>query len=383
MRILLYMAVTAVAAGSARADTQTRPYAGVAVEQLYDSNVYNSRGDDAVTRVSPRVGLIAERETWRIDSEYKLALHAYAGGTVDNSVNHRAALTAKLLASPRLTLGADAVLLIGDDPVLLDRPGVAIPQGGFFDITAHGGLAWRWTRRTTLSLDYNYRRSRFDLADDPDPLAFDGDEHRLDGVLAWRWTRTLILRGLVRGAHFVSFGTTTSLGEAVGGGAGLEWRFARSWRARALGGPLYFSGDDGGAAYFWGGDVTRLGDNWKIALRGYHDLYGGTSAAQAVWYETLALDGSVRLMRNLAFRGRGGVYRGGIAPDGDTNVSGVVGRAELGWLVWKGARLDVFAEQRLQDADGGLAFGNITRTVAGIRLTAVAGLDLLSLGETL
>lgn len=382
MRNLFYIAILAIA-GSAHADPRTRPYAGVAVEQIYDSNVYNKRGDDAVTRVWPRIGLLADHATWKLDADYRLGLHAYGGGTADNSISHRGALAAQLAATPRLTLNVDGVVLVGDDPVLLDRAGIAIPSGGFFDLATHAGLSWRWTRRTTATLDYHYRLSRFDLADQVDSLAFDGDEHRIDAGLAWRWTRTLTLRGVARGQHFVSFGSTTSLGDAAGGGLGVDYRFARVWRARVLGGPLYFSGDEGGAAYFWTADLTRLGQTWRMALRGNRDLYGGTSAADAVWYESLQLDGTLRLARNLSLRARGGVYRGGAAPNGDVNVTGVVGHASVGWMVWKGARLDVFAEQRVQDADGGLSFGDVTRTVAGIRLTAVAGLDLLSLGETL
>src|SRR5262245_35905634 len=40
---------------SARAGTVTEPFAGVSVEELYDSNVLNSRGQDVVTRITPRV----------------------------------------------------------------------------------------------------------------------------------------------------------------------------------------------------------------------------------------------------------------------------------------------------------------------------------------
>src|SRR5688500_15177107 len=179
------MAVIGLTA-SAAAETVTSPYAGVAAEQIYDSNVMNSRGGDAVTRVSPRVGLLAESERLSLLGEYRIGLHAYAGGAAENSINHRGAAGITWKSTPRLTLGADAVLLVGDDPVLLDRPGVIIPQGGFFDVNGHTGLAYRLTRRTTGSLDYRVRVSRFDLAGGPDPLAYDGDEHRLDAALAWR-----------------------------------------------------------------------------------------------------------------------------------------------------------------------------------------------------
>ena len=43
---------------AAHGDTGTDPYAGVAVEELYDSNVQNTKGPDSVTRVTPRLGFV-------------------------------------------------------------------------------------------------------------------------------------------------------------------------------------------------------------------------------------------------------------------------------------------------------------------------------------
>lgn len=371
-------------AATAAADPKgtTSPYAGVAAEQIYDSNVMNRYGADAVTRVTPRVGIIHESDRLRYLGEYRLGLHAYAGGAADNSINHRGALGLKWRTTPRLTLDADATLTIGDDPVLIDRPGVIIPLGGgFTDVQAHTGIAWRATRRTTLSLEYLARVSRFELAGEPDVTAYDGDEHRLDGAVAWRATRRWTLKAIGRGQRFVSYGSTSSLEWAAGAGAGFEVRLAPLWRARAQGGGLVYAGSSV-PGWFALADLTRSGERWRVALRGIHDVYGGTSAAEAVWSESVQLDGALRLARYLGLRARAGAYRGGPAPNYDSHVQGVQGSLSLGWLVWPGARLDLYAEHRMQDASFGRGFGDVQRTVAGVRLTAIAGLDLLSLGET-
>lgn len=374
--LIAALGIAASASAIARAEEKTSPYVGVTAEQLYDSNVMNRYGDDGVTRVSPRVGLLVESERLRFISEYKLSLHTYDSGAADDSINHRGMLAINWKTTPRLTLAGDGVLLSGDDPVLLDRPGVIIPQGGFFDVQAHAGSAWRATRRTTLSLDYTARASRFDSVD-----VFDGDEHRVDGVAAWRATRRLTLLGIGRGQRFVTYSPAASLEGAVGAGGGLDYRLSRTWETRLQGGGLWFAGNPY-IGWFARGDLTRTGQRWRVALRGLHDVFGGTSADEAVWSENVSLDGALRLTKTLGVTARGTLYRGGPAPRYDANVSGVIGRVALGWLAWRGALIDVYAEHRSQDAFGGRGLSDVDRTVAGVRLTATLGVDLRSLGET-
>src|SRR5262249_34521446 len=218
-----------------------------------------------------------------------------AEGTVDNSINHRAALVGRAAATERLSFDTRMVLVIGSDPILLDRPGIAIPHGGFDDFEGHVGMAYRATRRLTLDLSYLYRRSRFDLAEGMNPLAFDGDEHRVDGDAAYRLTRRLTMRILGRVQHFVSFGTADSLGDAVGGGGGLEYRLTPSIAARAEAGPLVFT--SGGTTWFARAQLQHRGERMRWTLLALRDVYGGTSAAQAVWAESVQLVGAFRLTR--------------------------------------------------------------------------------------
>ena len=384
MRALLTgMALLALLAmaGPARADTAAEPYAGITLEQLYDSNVQNTGNSDEVTRVTPRLGLLVDGPRLKLDADYRIGFFEYAEGTVDNTINHRAALVGKAAATERLSFDTRMVLVIGSDPILLDRPGLAIPQGGFDDFEGHVGMAYRATRRLTLDLSYLYRRSRFDLAGRENPLAFDGDEHRVDGDAAYRLTRRLTLRILGRAQHFVSFGTAdTSLGDAGGGGAGLDYALGRSTVARAEGGPLVFS--NGGATWFALAQLQHRGERMRWTLLALRDVYGGTSAAYAVWAESVQLMGSFRLTRQIDLRVRGAAYRNGPAPDLDWNVEGLVGRVDAGYsLFGNNARFELYAEQRTQDAAGTFAFDNVHRTIVGVRLVAFAGADLLSLGD--
>lgn len=365
-------------AGTAAAETE--PYAGVSVEQLFDSNVMNSRGPDAVTRVTPRVGILLEDQRFTLDADYRLGLHAYAAGTADDSINHRAALFGRAVATPRFTAETRMTLVAGDDPVLLDRPGVAVPQGAFVDLAGQIGGAWRATRRLTLDLSYLYRRSRFDLASGPMPLAFDGDEHRIDAAADYRMTRRWTLRTLARGQHFVGIGPMDTLGDALGTGAGLIFALNEHWRMRGEAGPLWFTGS--GVTWFALTEVSWRGRSTRWAVQALRELYGGTGAAEAIWTESLIGEGTFRFGRGIGLRIRAGGYRNGAAPAADADVSGLLVRADLGWLIFSNhARLELYAEHRAQDADGGTAFGDVQRTVAGLRLVAVAGTDLLSLGD--
>jgi len=367
-------------AGAARADTATEPYAGITLEQLYDSNVRNTGNSDEVTRVTPRLGLLIDGPRLKLDADYRIGFFEYAEGSVDNTVNHRAALVGKAAATERLSFDTRMVLVIGSDPILLDRPGIAIPEGGFDDFEGHVGMAYRATRRLTLDLSYLYRRSRFDLAEGMNPQAFDGDEHRVDGDAAYRLTRRLTMRILARAQHFVSFGTTDSLGNAVGGGAGLDYALGRNTLARAQGGPLVF--ENGGTTWFGLAQVEHRGERMRWTLAALRDIYGGTSAAEAVWADSVQLVGAFRLTRRIDLRVRGVAYRNGPAPDLDHNVSGLVGRIDAGYsLFGNNARFELYGEHRSQDAAFGLTFDNVQRTLVGVRLIAFAGADLLSLGD--
>src|SRR5262249_5676188 len=143
----LGLALAGGATRAARADTEADPYAGIAVEQLYDSNVENSHGADAVTRVTPRLGFLVLGPRVDLDAAYRLGIHTYADGSAPNSINHRASIVGRAAATPRLDVDTRLILVAGADPILLDRPGIAIPQGPFVDFEGHAGAKYQAERR--------------------------------------------------------------------------------------------------------------------------------------------------------------------------------------------------------------------------------------------
>src|SRR5262249_17282762 len=162
-------------AGAAFADTAAEPHVAISLEGLYDSNVMNSRGQDEGTRVTPQAGILLVDPRFTLHADYGLGIHTYAEGQGDGSLHHHPLLVGKWAATPRLDLDTNIHFVDGDDPVLLERAGVAVPIGGFTDFEARAGASWRAERRLTLDLAYSYRRSRFDLAATPNPLGYDGD----------------------------------------------------------------------------------------------------------------------------------------------------------------------------------------------------------------
>lgn len=359
-----------------------QPWAGVTVEEAYDSNVMNQLGPDAVTRVSPRGGLYWESRRGTLLAEYLAALHAYAFGTADSSVNHKAQVSAELRASRRLDLEASAALVVADDPILLDRAAVAVPQGGVVDFAGRASGAYRVTRRLGATAGYEGRFSRFE---DTDGLEFaDGDEHRVDAGMTYRLTRRLDGAARSRWHHFVSYlDTGTGHQDAVGGTAGVSWRATRLWRFGAEAGPMYLTLGDGQLSFVGGARAVRAGRRHRFTFAASRDVYGATGAPGAVWSDAARLDWAWRVTRQTAFRARISAYRTDDTLN-DGSTIGVVGRAELGWMTRKGGwRIDLYAEHREQDQDaaGGFAFGDVQRTIAGLRLSALIGTDFLSLED--
>ena len=65
------------------------------------------------------------------------------------------------------------------------------------------------------------------------------------------------------------------------------------------------------------------------------------------------------------------------------SISSAVGRAQLSFALFGDSMsLDLYAEHRAQDADGGLGFGDIQRSLLGIRLAYALGATIEDLEET-
>src|SRR5437016_5223266 len=87
------------------------PSIAVGLDTAYDSNVFNGRGPDLVTRVSPHAALLVRNERLKLQLAYDLGVWVYATGTAENSINHRGLANLEARLSRRLTVRlADEVI---------------------------------------------------------------------------------------------------------------------------------------------------------------------------------------------------------------------------------------------------------------------------------
>ena len=273
----------------ARSDEIFRPYAAVSLEESWDSNVLGTQGDDAVTRLAPQVGVIREDRRLVLGVDYRVALHSYLAGSTEDSVNHRGGAFARFELNPRIQVDADVLVIEADDPIVLERPGLAVPPGGIFEISTGFKVTGEMTRRWRMESSYAYRRSRFDLADDPMPFVFDGDEHRADLRAVYRLTRRLDAIAAGRGQYFMAGGPQPDE-VAAAPLAGLAYRATRELRLSAEGGPVFYQPRGPGpsdVSYLADARIVWTGQRLRAALIGLRELYGGTGAPQAIWSEQL------------------------------------------------------------------------------------------------
>src|SRR3954447_1295773 len=95
-RFVLALVVLACTDGGrvprAAADPVVRPTIAVAAEGSYDSNVYNGRGPDYVTRITPRLALHMFDQHLDLKASYDVGIWLYALERASNSVNHQGRL---------------------------------------------------------------------------------------------------------------------------------------------------------------------------------------------------------------------------------------------------------------------------------------------------
>src|SRR5262249_34553801 len=149
----LAFVVAALALGRARpaAAQLLEPSVGLAVDESYDSNVFNGRGPDWVTRISPHFALQLRDPRTLLQITYDLGIWDYARGKADQSVNQRAALSLQEQLTQRLWLKLADELIYAQDPGYITRAAIIAPQTGILDNLAQLELAARLTR----VLDFN------------------------------------------------------------------------------------------------------------------------------------------------------------------------------------------------------------------------------------
>lgn len=374
---LVALLVPATALGGPKNDLA----ASVAIDLAGDTNVYNGRGPDFVTRVSPRVGweLSDERDTAALS--YDLGLWWYAAGKAKSSINHHALLLAERRITRRLTLRVDDELVRAADPAFLTRPGIVAPQTGILDNAAEASATYQLTRRLALSAAYVYRYTHFDAQTPPDPPLHDGDEHDADVALTLHATRLDDVRFSNRVQYLAIDGNALAWTE----GPALGWRrqLLRSLELRIEGGPLIYGSLDGSRAV-QGSQITAV--TWRgngilrffsrqgyAALGAVRDIVSGTGAGEVAWADYLTLQGGWTPAHWFDLHGAFGVFANGPAPSGARTYDGVTLDVVAELRVARWASVAGYYSFRWQEAFAGAPLPDVTRHIAGVRLVLMIG----------
>lgn len=384
----LALLALALAPATGRAAPAVLPTAAIGLEASYDSNVYNGRGPDYVTRITPRLALHVHDPRVDLRLSYDLGLWFYAVGRAKNSVNQlaRAAFEARLTRRVLLKIADEATW--AHDPGFLLRAGVVAPQTTIFDNLVDAEIDWQALRRVVLAARYGYRVTRFGEPPPGSAPLFDGDEHAAEAALTWLVTRGDELRV---GNRF-SFYTADGLGLAVTDAPAVGYRhvFARWCDVRVDAGPLFYEVLDAGRSLTPQNALARSGTTWRgaavlrfvlrdarIVLGFTRDLFGGTGAASVLWANYLTARASWRPHRLVELSAGASVFANGAAPSGPRLYDGVGADALVNVELAPGVHLGGFYSFRWQEAlaPGGAAepLPGITRHVAGLRFVAAWG----------
>jgi|SRR5579871_3894238 len=363
----------------ARADDVFEPSVALGVDGAYDSNIYNGRGPDFVTRVTPHLGLRVRDERLNLHADYDLGLWDYATKKARDSINHHAALTVEEQATRRLAVRLADEFVRAEDPAFLTRAGVVAPQTTIIDNFLDAAILWRATRRITLSASYGFHHTAFAQPPPPaDPL-HDGDEHVGTAALDARMTRLDELRLEYRMQYLVVDGGGFAVTEAPA----LGWRrqLIRRLDFRLVGGPLVYSpvGDGRGeTALTWRGAATLrfMSRRFRFLVSAVRDLISGTGAGSVLWADYATVEARYQPDRAVELRAALSAFANGFAPDGDTRYDGVTADAACDFRILDWLRLGGYYSFRWQETRGAAdALPAVTRHIVGARLTLVVGAE--------
>ena len=377
LHLLAALLLPATAAGGPRNDLA----ASVAVDVAGDTNVYNGRGPDLVTRVSPSVFWKLTDERDLVQVNYDLGLWWYAEGKAKNSVNHHALLIAERKITRRLTLRVDDELVRAEDPGFVLRPGIVAPQTGILDNVAEASATYLLSRRLELGGAYLYRTTRFDPQPAGDPPLHDGDEQDGDLSLTLHASRL----DDVRADNRVQYLSIDGHGLAWTEGPAIGWRrqLLRSLELRIDGGPLIYGSLDG-SRLVPGSQITAI--TWRgtgvlrfysrrafAALSVLRDILSGTGAGEVDWAEYLTLRGGWKPVPWIDLRGVFGLFANGPAPSGARTYDGVTVDAIAEFRVAQWASVAGYYSFRWQEAHEVGPLPDLTRHVAGVRINFMYG----------
>jgi hypothetical protein len=183
----------------------------VSVQQLYDSNVFNTESDedsDLATAVSPSVELNLQNDRTRLDFSYNLRSTHYVDYSDLNAVDHRVFLSGSRLLTHRLTLfgGANYLHLPKGDDVMDNDLRIKSGRNEFTSYSANGGLRYALDRVSNVSLSFFWSQADQTASDDVRPgLLYDPETL----ALTLAWNRSLSARDSV-GASLIRRESTFS-----------------------------------------------------------------------------------------------------------------------------------------------------------------------------
>ena len=397
-RRALALAVALGASGAAqiaRGEPTAQPTIGLSLDGAFDSNVYNGRGPDYVTRITPRLALKVEDERTQLKLSYDLGLWMYAEGKAENSINHQGDVVLESRLTRRLTLRLADEIIYARDPGFLARAGVVAPQTSIFDNTAEGALGYRLTRLFDGGLSYSYRHTTFGAPPAGAAPLYDGDEHDGAASLTFRASRSDDLRVSDR----LSYYTANGAGLALMDSPALGWRhqFVPWLESRIEGGPAFYHALEGGQQLLMQmpllpgqlSPVTASGTtwraaavlrfatpHWRAALTGMRDLVGGTGAGAVLWADYLTASASYKVQQRIELRGAVGVFANGFAPSEPRIYDGVTTDAAVDVTLVRGLHLAGYYSFRWQEApmhDPNAPLPEVMRHVVGLRFMALYG----------
>jgi hypothetical protein len=355
-------AVLLVASTRATAETVTAPIARLSLEGGYDSNVmFEGRGGDTSTRLSPEVGLRVRDHTWDFKGSYAADVAYYQRFSPNPVWNQRVHLALDSRLSPRTELDGELRGGYARDPLGLAllgifRTGEGNAVMGDGDVRA----AWRASPRVDVAGTFHERLALFEDRSG-------GAVHSPEVHALWRFTPRLSAGGGYRLQAFQTFLAGGGQEEALSHGAEARVEYVQDRRNR-------FEATAGAALWTspaTQGIVPQLGATWLWAepladfrVQVWHGLGLGVTAAPAL-VDSLEFGVSKRFARAWLLHADGGLWRSGVAPTGAHAVLGYAAAGEGAYLFSNGVRVGLAATRfaRLDDPSPALR-----RTTVGLRL---------------
>lgn len=373
-------------AASVQASPRIEPSASLSLDTAFDSNVFNGRGADVVTRVTPHGSLLVRTRRYRLLLSYDLGAWLYLHGTAENSLNHHGLVSFDERVTRRLSLHVADEIIYAKDPGFLTRAGVVAPQTAIFDNTVDAQLGYRLTRRMDVGLAYTYRLTRFGTPPAGSPPLYDGDEHDATASWAWQASRTDDLRV----AHRFQYFTADNDGLAVSNSPTAAWhhQFLRSLDLRLEAGPIFYNAlgtrpvpDTPGSGVTWrGAGVLRYGGkHWFASASALRDLVGGTGAGSVLWADYLYGEAGYRTRRRFEVHAGGGYFANGFAPDAHRLYDGVFVDMAATVTILPGLQVGGYYsfhwQRALEEGVAGAPLPSITRHIGGLRIVGTFGAE--------